>query len=279
MGRPPSSQGRRGGDAIYSPLWLTGERQPTKKQFVVPIPPVDPSVHIALQRRLAMKQPWLVQRARQLEEAESQLVELREIQEEASVRLQDLLEERAQALEKMEAALRQERLEQSLVELERTLRQNFQQEQARKQVELNSLCEELLKQEPPTVKEESEQEHPTEGEEEPPAKRLKVDHDEGEVDKEEPKVEEELEDGELEEEKEEGQIVDDRTPCTTNNEVKLSQLKKQELEVGVGMRMSQCCIITCLSHTHIRIHSHWFIGTGKSNGWSHGNQESTDLVA
>ena len=243
MGRPPSSQGRRGGDGFFSPLWLTGERQPTKKQFVVPIPPVDPSVYSALQSRIASKQPWLIQRA-QLEEAESHLMELRELQEEASARLQDLLEERAQALRKIEA-LRQEQLEQSLVEIERTLRQNFQQEQARKQTDLNSLCEELLQQEPPTIKEEPEHDHPTEEEEEPPAKRVKVNDDEEEKDKEEPEVEEDLEDGELDEE--EGKFLDDETPQIANEEVKSSQLKQQELEVGVGMKMSQ------LLHHHLRL--------------------------
>lgn len=228
MGRPPSLQGRRGGDAVYSPLWLTGERPPTKKQFAVPIPPVDPAVHAAIASRIAPRQPWLVQRA-QLGEAESILVEVRETQEETSARLQELQQARARALGEIKA-LRQQQLEQALIHVERNIRLNFRQEQARKQASLDALCEELLQQEPPTIEERPEQKAPAVEEEEPPTKRARLE----EEDKNEPQEEEDLEDGELGEE--EGRIMEEEEEetlqSTTSEEVKPSELKKQELEVG-----------------------------------------------
>jgi multidrug efflux pump subunit AcrA (membrane-fusion protein) len=181
-----------------------------------------------------------------LGEAKSQLVELRETQEEASARLQELQQARAQALGEIEA-LRQEQLEQALVLVERNMRLNFRQEQARKQASLDTLCEELLQQDPPTILDGPEQEPPPIEEEGPPTKRARV---ESEV-KDEPQDEEVLEDGELDEE--EGQIMEEETPQSTmSEEVKPSHLKKQELEVGWDENVAQ----ESLHHHFAQVKSH-----------------------
>jgi hypothetical protein len=196
-------------------------------------------------------------------------VEVRETQEEASARLQELQQARARALGEIRA-LRQEQMEQALIHVESNIRLNFRQEQARKQASLDASCEELLQQEPPTIEESPEQKAPALEEEEPPTKRARLE----EEDKNEPQEEEEdLEDGELGEE--EGRIMEEEeeeTPqSTTSEEVKSSEVKKQELEVG-WMKMSQS------------MHHHLFLtfippsGAGESNGRSHGNQESINLV-
>lgn len=148
MGRPPLSHGPRGDvSSVYSPLWLTGERPPTKKSFVVPIPPVSSDVQAAIQSRITIKQPWLVQRS-QLDEAESQLANVRDTQEETWAKLQELRERRDQALRDIED-LRNEQLQKSLDEVEFQMRQQFQQEQQLKQASFENECQMLLNAKPP----------------------------------------------------------------------------------------------------------------------------------
>lgn len=183
MGRPPNPNGRRSAEL-------------GKKYFTVPIPPVDPRVHAAVERygycrccfmllllsyimsltyiytlllylyysysRIASRHPWLVQRA-QLDKAESQLLEHRSRQEASLQKVEQLLKSRNLALQEI-STLRNSQLQTSLLEMDTRLRTEFQQAQQHEQEQLQQECEALLS-----------RSVPSEEDEEPPTKRMKVD--------------------------------------------------------------------------------------------------------
>jgi len=171
---------------------------------------------------IASTHPWLVQRA-QLDKAESQLLEKRALEQELQQRVYQLGQKRQEALHEIQS-LRQEQLQQALLNLERRIKSEFQSKQAAEIVQFQRECQAMLLS------------RDVEEEEEPPTKRIKTNNNMEEdndtvMETEEGQIQETIASSSNVETSTDNVATAQEEPETSQEAKKPSQAKRKQLEV------------------------------------------------